>query len=145
MKLEKPVNLTGVEMRRRGGGVKYCADVAEVWLYRVLLYFALWFLSFFLFFSSSNLNGRRLDVYTWYGPSANLECRSEMCCTQLAGNAGPQNRQKFAIWAPSHNFVEIVGIYLCNEGTYRQSEKNLLNSNISPHVLPYTIWRSSAY
>jgi len=27
---------------------------------------------------------------------------SEMCCTRLAGNAGPQ---KFAIWAPSHNFV----------------------------------------
>jgi len=23
----------------------------------------------------------------------------------------PKNRQKFAIWAPSHNFV---GLYLCN-------------------------------
>jgi len=121
-------------MRRRGGGVKYCADVAEVWLYRVLSYFALWFLSFFLLFSSSNPNGRRLDA--WYGPSANLECRSEMCCrpTQLAGNAGSQNRQKFAIaiWAPSHNFVEIVGIYLCNEGTYRQSEKKLVKQQYLP-------------
>jgi len=28
--------------------------------------------------------------YTWRGPSANLECRSEMCCTQLAANAGPK-------------------------------------------------------
>jgi len=37
--------------------------------------------------------------------SANLECRAEMCCARLAGNAGPKNRQKFAIWAPSHNFV----------------------------------------
>ena len=40
---------------------------------------------------------------------------------------------KIAIWAPSHNFV---GLYLRNEGTYRQSEKNLLSSNISstcPH------------
>jgi len=47
---------------------------------------------------------------------------------------------KNAIWAPSHNFV---GLYLRNEGTYRQQEKNLLNSNVSPHVL--TIWWTSAY
>ena len=41
--------------------------------------------------------------------------------------------QKIAIWAPPHNFV---GLYLRNKGTYRQSEKNLLSSNISstcPH------------
>jgi len=35
-----------------------------------------------------------LDVYhtfdTWCGPSANLECRSERCCTRLAANAGPK-------------------------------------------------------
>jgi len=43
-----------------------------------------------------------------------------MFCTRLAGNAGPKNRQKFAIWAPSHNFV---GLYLRNYGMYRQSEK----------------------
>jgi len=29
-------------------------------------------------------------LYTWCGYSANLECRSEMCCTRLAGNAGPK-------------------------------------------------------
>ena len=34
--------------------------------------------------------------YTRCGPRANLECRSEMCCTRLAGNAGSKNRQKFA-------------------------------------------------
>jgi len=39
---------------------------------------------------------------TWCGPSANLECRSETCCARLAENAGPKNRQKFAIWVPSH-------------------------------------------
>ena len=41
--------------------------------------------------------------------------------------------QKIAIWAPSHNFL---GLYIRNKGTYRQSEKNLLSSNISstcPH------------
>jgi len=43
--------------------------------------------------------------------------------------------QKIAICAPSYNFV---GLYLRNEGTYRQSEKNLLSSNISsrcPHSM----------
>jgi len=41
--------------------------------------------------------------------------------------------QKIAIWVPLHNFV---GLYLRNEGMYRQSEKHLLSSNISstcPH------------
>jgi len=45
-----------------------------------------------------------------------------MCCTQLAGNAG---RKKIAISGPPHNSV---GLYLRNQGMYRQSEK-MLNSN----------------
>jgi len=56
-----------------------------------------------------------------------------MCCMRLAGNTGRKNYAKIAICAPSHNFV---GLYLHNEGTYRQSEKNWLSSNISstcPH------------
>jgi len=32
----------------------------------------------------------------------------------------PKKSPKIAIWAPSHNFV---GLYLRNQGTYRQSEK----------------------
>jgi len=70
---------------------------------------------FLLFFSSTNLSRRRLDVYvylhTWCGLSANLECRSETCCTRLAGNAGPKKSPKIAVWVPSHNFV---GLYLRN-------------------------------
>ena len=42
--------------------------------------------------------------------------------------------QKIAIWAPSHN---LLGYIFTNKGTYRQSEKNLLNSNISPTFLQY--------
>jgi len=49
-----------------------------------------------------------MSAHTWCGLSANLECRSEMCCTWLAENTG---RKKIAIWAPSHNFV---GLYLRN-------------------------------
>ena len=41
----------------------------------------------------------------------------------------PKKSPKIAIWAPSHKFV---GLYLRNYGTYRQSEKRLLSSNISP-------------
>jgi len=53
-----------------------------------------------------------------------------MWCTWLAENTG---RKKIAISAPSHNFV---GLCIRNKGTYRQSEKNPLSSNISstcPH------------
>jgi len=29
-----------------------------------------------------------------------------MCCTWLAENTGPKYREKFALWAPSHNFFK---------------------------------------
>jgi len=32
----------------------------------------------------------------WSGPSANLECQSEMCWTRLAGNVGPKKSPKIA-------------------------------------------------
>jgi len=55
------------------------------------------FLSFYLFYSSPNLSRRRLDAcpyfHTWCGLSANLRCRSEMCCTRLAENT---ERKKMA-------------------------------------------------
>ena len=66
------------------------------------------------FFSSPNLSGCRLDVYhtSTHGVDlVRIECRSETWCTRLAANAGRNNRQKFAVWAPLHNFV---GLYLCN-------------------------------
>jgi len=70
------------------------------------------------FFGCTNgpfLSGLRLDVYhtsTHDVPfSANLECRSEMYCTRFAEIQDAKNHQKFAIWAPSHNFF---GLYLRN-------------------------------
>jgi len=54
-----------------------------------------------------------------------------MYCTRLAEIQDAKNRLKFAIYAPSHNFV---GLYLRNQGMYRQSEK-MLNSNTSSTVL----------
>jgi len=46
---------------------------------------------------------------------------------RLAEIQDAKKSPKIAICAPSHNFV---GIYIRNEGMYRQSEKKLLNSNI---------------
>ena len=64
------------------------------------------------FFPSSSFFPRLISAAAdWMAHSANLECRAEMCCTQLDGSAGPKNRQKFAIWAPSH---KLVGRYLLN-------------------------------
>ena len=60
---------------------------------------------------------------TWCGLVANLESRSEICCTRLAKNTGRKNDTKVDIWAPSHNFV---GLYLLNYVMYRQSEKNFI-------------------
>jgi len=58
----------------------------------------LWFLSFFFIFLSFFLvYSHWLEVeylpyfHTWCGLSANLGCRSEMCCTRLAENTGRKN------------------------------------------------------
>jgi len=62
-------------------------------------------LLFFLAYSQPSHIGRLPYFHTRCGLSANLECRSEMCCMWLAENTGRRNGPKFAIWAPSHNFV----------------------------------------
>jgi len=89
--------------------------------------FSLWFLlssSFYLsFFSSPNLSRCRLDVcntsihgclqYFIHGVAlvtiydADLKCAAHGSLEMQ----DPKNCQKFAIWAPSHNFV---GLYLRN-------------------------------
>jgi len=95
--------------------------MAALWNRAGYYIFAMWFLlsSNFLvlsFFSSPNLSHRRLDVHHTSthgvcGLSTNLRCRSETCYTQLLKIQDVKNRQKFAIWAPSNNFV---GLYLHN-------------------------------
>ena len=92
---------------------------------------ALWFVSSSLFFfSSPNIGGRRLDVYhTWCGPSANLECRSEMCCTRLAGNAGPKKSPKIRHLGTIAQLCRTISSQLRHTIDNR---KNLLNSSVSP-------------
>ena len=52
------------------------------------------FLLFFLAYSQLSHIGCLPYFHTWCGPSANLECRSEMCCTRLAGNTGRKKSPK---------------------------------------------------
>jgi len=50
------------------------------------------FFPFFLAYSQPSHIGCLLYFHAWCGLSANLECRSEMCCTQLAENTDAKNR-----------------------------------------------------
>ena len=70
---------------------------------------------------------------TWCGPSANLECRSERCCTRLAANAGPKKVAK------NHHLSTIPQLCMAISSQLRHVStigKKLLSSNISstcPH------------
>ena len=44
-------------------------------------------------------------LYTWCGPSVNLECRSEMCCRWLAGNARPNKKNSSGDDVANVNFL----------------------------------------
>jgi len=93
--------------------------------------FALRFLiSSIVFFSSPNLSGRRLDVYHTSTHDVAL-VRIQNACLKCAARGSLQIQD--AKKSPSaHHCTTLSGLYLRNYGTYRQSEKSLLNSNISP-------------
>jgi len=59
-----------------------------------------------------------------YGPSANLECRSEMCCTRLAGNTG---HKKSPFW---HHRTTLSG-YIFRTKACIDDLKKMLNSYTS--------------
>jgi len=66
---------------------------------------------------------------TWCGLSANWECRSEMCCTRLAGNTRRENDAK------NRHLRTIAQLYRAVSSQLRHIiltiGKNLLNSNMS--------------
>jgi len=97
--------------------------------------FILWFLlSFFFFFSSPNLSGRRLDVYfhTWCGLSANLECMSETCCTRLAENTG---RKKSTSGLP----LTTLSGYIFTTKARIDNQKKTCSAPIAPPHGPYNM------
>jgi len=76
--------------------------------------------------------------YTWCRLSANLECRSEMCCTRLAGNTGRKNDAKNRQKLPSAHHRTTLSGYVFVTKALSTIGKKLLNSNISP-VRPYNM------
>ena len=89
----------------------------------------------FYFLTKSQLSqiGCLPYFYTWCGPSANLECRSEMCCTRLAGNTGCKNDAKNRHLGTMAQFCRAISSQLRHISTIG---KNLLSSNMSsrcPH------------
>ena len=67
--------------------------------------------------------------HTWCGPSVNLECRSEICCMQLAGNTGRKNDAKNCHLRTIAQLCRALSSQLRHVSTIG---KNLLSSNISP-------------
>ena len=90
--------------------------------------------SFFFFFSSPNLSGRRLDVYhTSSHGGVNLECRSETCCAGLAGHAGPKKSPKSRYLGTIPQLCRAISAHLRHVSTIG---KNLLSNDMSstcPH------------
>ena len=74
-----------------------------------------------------------LYFYTWRGPSANLECRSEMCCSRLAENTGRQkspsghHRTTYRAISSQLRHVSTIG------------KKNLLSSFNMPSRCPHNM------
>ena len=98
---------------------------------------------FLLLFSSPVLSGWRLDVYhtfTWCGLSANLECRSEMCCTRLSGSTGHKNDVKNCHLGTIVQICWAISSQLRHVSTI--GKKSCETAISAPHVL--TIWRTSA-
>jgi len=94
------------------------------------------FLLLSFFYSSPNLSGHRLC-----GPSANLECRSEMCCTWLAGNAGPQKSPKIRHLGTIAQLYRAISLQLRHVSTI--GKKLVKQQYLLPHV--FTIWWTSPY
>ena len=91
--------------------------------------------SFFLAQSQRSEIGYLPYFYTWCGLSANLECRSEMFCTRLAGNTGRKNDAKNRHLGTIAQRCRAISLQLRHVSTIR---KNLLNINISS-TCPYNM------
>ena len=91
----REIATAGKLLRRRAIVLLWPPCVADADIFSSRSFFLV---SVFFFFSSPNLSGRSIGclpyLHTWCGLSANLGCRSETCCTRLAGNAGRKKSPK---------------------------------------------------
>jgi len=119
------------------------------------LYFCPWFLlsSILFFLSSPILSRRRLDVYhfhTWCGLSANLGCRSETCCTQLAGNAGCKNSPSVRHHTNLSGSVFVTKVHIYNwkklvkQQYLPKCPHNMVNFGPLPTEICWRVWGTTA-
>jgi len=62
----------------------------------------------------------------WCGLSANLECRSDMCCTWLAENTGCKKSPKIR-----HHHTSLSGCIFLSKAPIYNRKQNLLKSNLT--------------
>jgi len=70
--------------------------------------------------------------YTWCGPSANLECRSEMCCTHLE----MQDAKKIAKNLPPAPHRTTLSGYVFTTKAAIDSQEKLVKQQYLPHMSP---------
>jgi len=56
-----------------------------------------------------------------------------MCCKRIVENTGRKKSRKIAIWAPSHNFVELLGYIFATDARI-DNLKKMLSSNMSSRL-----------
>ena len=94
------LDLSDLEILEFASDLKVCLSRDSLWLPSSAGILQLWFLlnffllSFFLTYCQRLQIGCLTYFHTLCGISANLECRSERCCTRLAANVEPQKVAK---------------------------------------------------
>ena len=86
---------------------------------------------FFLLFSFF-LSSFFPRLISWCGLSANLECRSEMCCARLAGNTGRKQSPKSSLSA--HHRTTVSGYIFATKARRIDSRKKILKQQYLPHM-----------
>jgi len=85
-----------------------------------------WFLSFFLLFFP-----HLPYFHTWCGLSADLECRSEICCTRLAQNTGCKKERKKS---PAAHHRTILSSYIFATKACIDNRKKLFQQQYLLHM-----------
>ena len=97
-------------------------------LARILVFWAVVSSFFFLFFLAysqrSQVGCLPYFFCTWCDPSANLECRSKMCCMRLAGNTGHKI-------SPFWHYRTTLSGYIFGIKACIDNRRKMLNSNTS--------------
>jgi len=84
-------------------------------------------------------------------PNANLECRSEMCCTRLAGNTGRRKNRHFGTIAQvcramssELRHVSTIGKSLLNSNTSSTCPDNMVNFGPLAAEIRWPVWGTPA-